>query len=105
MSCPVATAPPVLERDTERRTRHAPLYKVLLHNDDVTPFDFVVRALLQVFKLPPLRALAITLEAHRKDVALVVVEPREHAEFHIEQTRSLARGRNYPLTLTMEPAA
>lgn len=102
----MAVAPkPALDEDIREERSLAPQYRVLLHNDSVTPFDFVARALIQVFKLPPLRALAITLEAHRKDVALIVVEPREHAEFHIEQTHSLARGRKYPLTLTMEPAA
>jgi ATP-dependent Clp protease adaptor protein ClpS len=82
----------------------APLYKVLVHNDDLTPFEFVMGVLIQIFKLSRERAYNVTFEAHRGGVALVIVEPREHAEFHIEQSHSLARGRNYPLTLTMEPA-
>lgn len=101
---PPATAPaPVTTEDTRTDESLAPLYKVLVHNDDVTPFHFVIGVLMQIFKLSAIRSFQVTLEAHSGGVALVVVEPREHAEFHIDQAHSLARGRNHPLTFTMEP--
>jgi len=101
----MTTSPlPTTTEETRTDEQLAPLYKVLIHNDDVTPFDFVMGVLIQIFKLSPERAYAVTMEAHTGGVALVVVEPREHAEFHIDQAHSLARGRSCPLTLTMEPA-
>ncbi|HEU4339117.1 MAG TPA: ATP-dependent Clp protease adaptor ClpS [Planctomycetota bacterium] len=100
---PVAPAPEKVE-ETRTDEQLAPLYKVLIHNDDITPFGFVMTVLREIFKLGLARAFAITLEAHNRGVALVVVEPREHAEFHVEQAHSLARGRNYPLNFSIEPA-
>ena len=84
-------------------TKLAPLYRVLIHNDDVTPMDFVVRVLQEIFRLDQTRSIAVMLEAHTKGVAHVVTEPLEQAEFHVDQARSLSRARHFPLTFTIEP--
>ena len=96
---------PALDSQTLSReeTRLSPMWRVLVHNDDATPMDFVVHVLQELFKLPFLRAARIMLEAHRGGVAHVVTEPLERAEFHVEQARSLARGRGWPLTFSIEP--
>ena len=101
MPSPVA---PVLtpREETAPETRLAPMFRVLIHNDDVTPMDFVVRVLREIFRLSWGRATAVMLEAHVKGVAHVVTEPLERAEFHVDQARSLARARKYPLTFTVE---
>jgi ATP-dependent Clp protease adaptor protein ClpS len=83
----------------------APLYRVLIHNDDVTPMDFVVRVLIEIFRLEAPRAVEVMMEAHTRGVAHVVTEPLEQAEFHVDQTRSLSRARHYPLSLSIEPEA
>ncbi len=90
---------------TDQETRLAPLYRVLIHNDDVTPMDFVMKVLREVFRLEAGRAFRVMLEAHTSGVAWVVTEPLERAEFHVAQCRSLARPRGFPLTLTYEPEA
>jgi len=84
-------------------TKLSPLYRVLIHNDDVTPMDFVVRVLEEIFRLDAGRAEAVMWEAHHKGVAHVVTEPLEQAEFHVDQARSLSRARHFPLTFTIEP--
>jgi ATP-dependent Clp protease adaptor protein ClpS len=91
------------ESVTEEKTRHVPMYRVLLHDDDKTHIDFVVYVLRAVFRKDEQEAVAITLEAHHNKVALVVVEPLERAEFHRDQVRSLARAKKFPLTVTYEP--
>lgn len=91
------------EPETVEKTRLAPMYRVLIHNDDVTPMDFVVRVLREIFRLDLDRALRVMLEAHHGGVAHVVTEPLERAEFHVDQARSLSRPRGYPLTLSYEP--
>jgi ATP-dependent Clp protease adaptor protein ClpS len=84
-------------------TQLAPLYRVLIHNDDVTPMDFVVRVLAEIFRLDEPRSIAVMWEAHTRGVAHVVTEPLEQAEFHVDQARSLSRARKFPLTFSIEP--
>ena len=93
----------VTEPVADSETKLSPLYRVLIHNDDVTPMDFVVRVLVEVFRLDGPRAVDVMMEAHTKGVAHVVTEPLEQAEFHVDQTRSLSRARQYPLTFSIEP--
>ena len=94
-----------LETIPEERveTRLAPMHRVLIHNDDVTPMDFVVRVLRSIFSLALGSAVKVMWEAHTSGVAHVVTEPLERAEFHVDQARSLSRGRGWPLTFSIEP--
>ena len=85
------------------KTRHCPLYKVFVHNDDITPMFLVVDVLRNIFCLGARRAVAVMAEAHGSGVAFVVALPLEQAEFRVEQAHSIARGRGYPLTFTYEP--
>jgi ATP-dependent Clp protease adaptor protein ClpS len=89
---------------TGARARQAPLYRVLIHNDDTTAMDFVVHVLRTVFaRLTEADAVAVMMEAHHTGGALVCVEPLEQAELHVDQARSLARAATFPLTFTIEP--
>jgi ATP-dependent Clp protease adaptor protein ClpS len=92
----LSTAPgvrPVLDRPGTR----IPLYKVLLHNDDVNTMEHVVTALLKVFNFERSLCERIMIEAHAHRVALCTVEPFETAELHRDQLRS------YSLIATIEP--
>jgi ATP-dependent Clp protease adaptor protein ClpS len=93
------------ERATETKdvVRLAPQCRVLIHNDDVTPMDFVVMTLMEVFRKNEADAAEIMLTAHNTGVALVAVLPREEAELRIDQAHSKARAAKYPLTFTCEP--
>ena len=91
------------QEDTDKKPRHAPLYRVLIHNDDVTPMDFVVTILRSIFQKPEPAAIAITLTAHQIGIAHVTTLPLEQAEFRVDQAHSLARARKLPLKLTYEP--
>ena len=90
--------------ETEERTRLAPRFRVLIHNDDQTPMDFVVVILTGVFGRPQLDAQRIMLEAHHGGVALVAVYSFEQAEYRVGRAHSLARTRKWPLTFSIEPA-
>ena len=91
--------------ETGTETRLVPMYRVLIHNDDVTPMDFVVDVLVRIFALGGWRAAKVMWEAHRTGVAHVVTEPLERAEFHVDQARPLAGGRGWPLSFSIEPEA
>lgn len=98
-------APPRIEQDARRETRHAPLYKVLLHNDDVTPFLFVQHEVCEgIFHLAAADAYRVTAEVHYTGIGVAGIYPLEVAELKCEQVVSLARGRGYPLRVSYEPA-
>ncbi|MBW4697818.1 MAG: ATP-dependent Clp protease adapter ClpS [Aphanocapsa lilacina HA4352-LM1] len=86
-----------LEKKSVQR-KPMPLYKVLLHNDDHTPMNYVIEVLMKTIpKMQPSKACKIMLEAHNSGVAVVIVCALEHAEFYSE---SLNR---HNLTSTYEP--
>lgn len=93
----------VLEPTVQSTTRLLPRYRILIHNDDTTPADFVTWILCSIFDKVLDEAIMIMVLAHETGIALVEVTELERAEFLVEQTHSLARTRKYPLTLTYEP--
>lgn len=92
------------KQDTEDRVETVPPYKVLLHNDDVTTFDFVIWLLITVFQKSADEAVNLTWTIHNTDLAIVCVTHKERAELYVEQVHSLARPRGFPLVASMEPA-
>ena len=86
------------------KQRTCPMYKVIMHNDDITHMDFVVQVLVNIFNREPLDAFKIMLEIHNQGQGLAGVYSLEHAELRVEQCHSLARTRKFPLTCTIEPA-
>jgi ATP-dependent Clp protease adaptor protein ClpS len=94
----------VTDPDTRARTELAPRWKVILHDDPVTTFPFVLALLQRVFAKSRAEAYRITREAHDTGSALADVLPLEQAEFRRDQAHSLARAEGFPLTLTLEPA-
>jgi len=102
----MSTQTEVLEPDqaTRDETRLAPQWKVILHNDDITTFDFVIQLLRTLFHKTQAEAVRLTYEVHNSGAALVTVTTFERAELYCEQVKSLARPRGFPLVATMEPA-
>ncbi|AFY67316.1 ATP-dependent Clp protease adapter ClpS [Geitlerinema sp. PCC 7407] len=84
------------QRSTARK--HAPRYRVLLHNDDFNPMEYVVQVLLQtVASLTQPQAVSIMMEAHTNGLALVITCAQEHAEFYSETLK------NHGLSSSIEP--
>jgi ATP-dependent Clp protease adaptor protein ClpS len=80
------------------RTKLLPPYKVIVHNDDYNEMDYVIFALLHsVNSLTVQQAQRIMLTAHLTGKAVVIVCPKEAAEYY--QQRLLS----YDLTATIEP--
>lgn len=102
-----STAPlPTRIRETEgdAKSKLAPLWKVLFHNDDKTSMEFVVRVLMQFFGRDLEQAMEIMLNVHKTGMGIAGVYPREVAELKQEQTTSAARTQKFPLVVTIEPA-
>lgn len=76
--------------------------KILIHNDDVTPIDFVILVLRHIFRLSPELANHITWQAHTKGVAPVCSRPKSEAERLVNEAHTAARANGYPLTFSLE---
>jgi ATP-dependent Clp protease adaptor protein ClpS len=75
---------------------------IIIHNDDVTPMDFVVIVLRQIFLLSLPDAERVMLRAHYTGQAYVQTVPLEEAKYRVGKAHSLARAAGYPLTFTIE---
>jgi ATP-dependent Clp protease adaptor protein ClpS len=85
------------------QSRLARRYRVLLHDDDVTPMDFVVQVLIAIHRLDAERAVEVMLEAHHTGTALVRLIGLEEAEFRVAESHAASRARGFPLTFSIEP--
>jgi ATP-dependent Clp protease adaptor protein ClpS len=90
----------VAERKPE--VRKPSLYKVLIHNDDYTPMDFVVMILETYFGKDKAAATEIMLAVHHKGLGTCGVFPFEIAETKVMQVLECAREHEHPLQCTME---
>ena len=88
---------------TEHETELEPLYRVLIHNDDVTPMDFVVYILQSVFRINAPAAVDIMYEAHLTGLAYVQTLPKTEAGNRIGRAHFAAGLEGFPLHFSMEP--
>jgi ATP-dependent Clp protease adaptor protein ClpS len=102
-TAPLITPDITREEDLEQVPELEKLYRVLVHNDDVTPYDFVIVALVRFFRLDPYQAELITWAAHNSGNALVAVLPLSDAQQKVGQAHFAAGLEGYPLTFSIEP--
>ena len=93
---------PEIEIIETTETDLEPLYRVIIHNDNVTPMDFVVEVLKQIFFLANDRAADIMLTAHIKGSAYVQTPPKMEAEKRVQYAHQVAHAEGYPLHFSIE---
>jgi ATP-dependent Clp protease adaptor protein ClpS len=93
--------PDTYERLDEQAAQ-APLYRVIIHNDEVTPMNFVVHILTSIFRLDGLHALQVMYTAHYHGSAHVQTLPKPEAEKRVGLAQTSARLNRYPLHFTLE---
>ncbi len=71
----VATAPPLL----------LPPHQVIVYNDDVHTFPYVITLLMQVFRMDEHKAVEHTCEIHDRGRAIVWSGSKELGELKVEQ--------------------
>jgi ATP-dependent Clp protease adaptor protein ClpS len=98
---PLLTLPQTREAEKEE-TALEPPYRVIIHNDDVTPMDFVLSILHNIFKLEGLHALQVMYTAHYHGEAHVQTLPKGEAVRRVGLAHMTARLNHYPLTFTIE---
>tara|TARA_R110000751_G_scaffold55452_3_gene118978 strand:- start:329 stop:664 length:336 start_codon:yes stop_codon:yes gene_type:complete len=81
-----------------------PLYKVVLHNDDYTPMEFVIEVLQDFFNLDSETAVQIMLAVHTQGKGTCGVFTRDIAETKSYQVNEYARECEHPLISDIEAA-
>ncbi len=90
------------EEDTDLDTSLSGGCGVFVHNDDITPYDFVISVLIRFFKLIAADAEGVTWKAHNNGTALVAVLPLSDAQAKVGRAHFAASLEGYPLTFTIE---
>ncbi len=95
---------PELQEDVsvDEELKEPPKYKVLMHNDDYTTMEFVVRVLMTVFHKPKAEAVRIMLNIHHTGIGVCGVYPYEIAETKVALVHNMARKEGFPLKCTIE---
>jgi len=91
-----------LDLETDIDIMHPKMYKVILHNDDYSTFDFVIEVLMQIFNKNKDEAVTITFKVDQEGYAVVGIYPKEIAETKVSLVREMAKDAGYPLLATME---
>lgn len=84
-----------------REPRH---YRVVMHNDDFTPMDFVVDILIDIFHKGVPEAERLMLMVHESGRAAVGSYPYDIAVTKVQTALARAREQGYPFRMTVEEA-
>lgn len=96
---------PVLENET----KHAPLYNVILWDDDTHTYEYVIKMLMEIFLMKFEDAYRHTLEVDKKGKTVCLTTHLERAELKVEMIQSfgpdiLMQNSKGPMHATIEPA-
>ena len=78
------------------------LYRVVLHKDDFTPKEFVVKVLEVLFYLDRRKATEVMMEAHIKGKAICGMFSKDFADAKIAQVEEYATEHEQPLLCSTE---
>jgi len=79
-----------------------PKYNVIFLNDDITPMDWVIKVLKDIFKHSDESAEFITLTVHNEGSAVVGTYSYEIAEQKTLDCINSSKAQGFPLKVTME---
>lgn len=89
--------------DQENEAEEESLWRIIIHNDEVTPMEFVVMILQRIFELLPLQAEHVMFVAHYTGMAYVCTLPLSEAKSRVGKAHFAAQLEGYPLRFTIEP--
>lgn len=89
--------------EQEQETDLEPPFKVIIHNDDVTTFEFVIRILQTIFDHNVMTAEQIAWRTHTTGAAYVGTYPKSEAEKRVGKAHFAAMLEGFPLRFTIEP--
>ena len=89
--------------ETKTKLKKPTLYKVVLHNDDYTPQDFVISILRDLFRKSEAEAFSLMLNVHNSGRGIAGIFTREIAEQKVSEVSLIAKNYGHPLKTTSEP--
>jgi len=100
---PLGEADVAVQAEQKTQLKKPPLYKVLIHNDNYTTMDFVVRILMEIFHKPENEAIETMWKVHLEGVGVAGIYSREIAETKMARAEAEAAANEFPLRFSMEP--
>ena len=89
---------------TRTKLQEPKRFKVIMHNDDFTPMDFVVELLMQIFRKQYEEAVALMLTVHNSQRAVIGIYSYDVAQSKVNAAMFRAREEGYPFRVTCEEA-
>ena len=78
-------------------------YKVIIHNDDFTTMDFVVKVLRDIFFMNEQDAETLMMQVHNTGQAVVGIYSYDIAQTKSQKAIKMARENGFPLRLSVKP--
>ena len=88
---------------TKIRIEEPPMYRVVMLNDDITTFDFVIFVLEDIFLKSSEDASNLCMEAHLKGSVTVGIYTRDIAQSKLDTVESYKRKTGFPLAFKILP--
>lgn len=79
-------------------------YKVIMHNDDFTPMEFVVEILIHIFRKHLLEAERLMMMVHESGRAAVGTYSYDIAVTKVREALEMAKKEGFPFRMTVEEA-
>src|SRR3954469_24473094 len=77
--------------ETTPEKRKAPLYHVILHDDDLHSYEYVIKMLMQLFGMQPEKAFGHACEVDATGVTIVETTTLERAELKRDQIKAFGK--------------
>ncbi len=84
------------------KLKKAPLFRVILLNDDYTPMEFVVEVLEVFFRMNREQATQVMLTVHTRGKGVCGIYTRDIAETKMTQVNQYSRENQHPLLCDIE---
>jgi|ERR1043165_4881084 ATP-dependent Clp protease adaptor protein ClpS len=81
----------VIEAPVKPAQRKAPMYHVILHNDDLHTYEYVIAMLMQLFFKSAEQAFQHAREVDRVGVTIVETTTQERAELKRDQIKAFGK--------------
>jgi ATP-dependent Clp protease adaptor protein ClpS len=94
----------VIDEKIKRVVKEPSKYNVIMLNDDLTPVEWVISVLKEIFKHSDKDAEALTMQIHVEGSAVAGTYQFEIAEQKTNEAVNVSRNHGFPLGLKIEEA-